>query len=65
MNPLYINYKVGDLVVNPLSGVVGVVTTRNYWVQDEYLSTEEEVVDVMFGEIISKQYPVRYIEKLN
>ena len=65
MNPLYINYKVGDLVVNPLSGVVGVVTTRNYWVQDEYLSTEEEVVDVMFGENISKQYPVRYIEKLN
>ena len=37
MNPLYINYKVGDLVVNPLSGVIGVVTTRNYWVQDEYL----------------------------
>ena len=65
MNPLYINYKVGDLVVNPLSGVVGVVTTRNYWVQDEYLATEEEVVDVMFGTSISKQYPVRYIEKLN
>ena len=65
MNPLYINYKVGDLVVNPLSGVVGVVTTRNYWVQDEYLATEEEVVDVMFGASISKQCPVRYIEKLN
>ena len=65
MNPLYINYKVGDLVVNPLSGVVGVVTTRNYWVQDEYLATEEEVVDVMFGASISKQYPVRYIEKLS
>jgi len=64
MNPLYINYKIGDLVVNPTSGVIGVITNRNYWVKDEYLGTEEEVVDVMFGGHISKQYPTRYVEKL-
>ena len=65
MNPLYVNYKVGDLVINPTSGVIGIITNRNYWVEDEYLGTEEEVVDVMFGEHPSRQYPVRYIEKLN
>jgi len=65
MNPLYVNYKVGDLVINPISGVIGIITNHNYWVEDEYLGTEEEVVDVMFGAYPSRQYPVRYIEKLS
>ena len=52
-------------MINPTSGVVGIITNHNYWVEDEYLGTEEEVVDVMFGEHPSRQYPVRYIEKLN
>ena len=64
MEPTYVNYRVGDLVVNPTSGVIGVITSHNYWAEDEYLGTEEEVVDVMFGRHISKQYPVRYINKV-
>jgi|TARA_R100000234_G_C5002131_1_gene180796 hypothetical protein len=61
----YVNYNIGDLVLNPVADVVGIVTKSNYWVEDEYLGSEEEVIDVAFGPSVSKQYPVRYVEKLS
>lgn len=64
MSNKYVHYNVGDLVLNPVAGVVGIVTNSNYWVHDEWLGGEEEVIDVAFGSDESKQYPVRYVEKL-
>jgi hypothetical protein len=64
VSPKYIHYKLGDLVINPVAGVVGIITRSNYWVEDEYLSDESEVVNILFGEHESTQYPIEYIEKL-
>jgi len=64
MSNKYVHYDVGDLVLNPVAGVVGIVTNSNYWVHDEWLGREEEVIDAAFGPSESKQYPVRYVEKL-
>tara|TARA_R100000808_G_C2151839_1_gene161001 strand:- start:613 stop:810 length:198 start_codon:yes stop_codon:yes gene_type:complete len=63
MNPDWVEYRVGDLVADRTRNKVGIIVKGNYWVQDEYLSSEETVVDVMFGTQVSKQYPIRYIEK--
>ena len=54
-------YNVGDLVANDHNGVLGIITRSNYWMTDEYLGDTVELVDVMFGPSVSKQYPVRYL----
>jgi len=54
-------YKVGDLVAVASNRVLGIITKSNYWALDEYLGGEIEMVDVMFGSSVSKQYPVQYL----
>ena len=54
-------YKVGDLVAVASNRVLGIITRSNYWMTDEYLGDTVELVDVMFGSSVSKQYPVRYL----
>jgi len=57
-------YKVGDLVAVASNRVLGIITKSNYWALDEYLGGEIEMVDVMFGSSVSRQYPVRYLVDL-
>ena len=57
-------YKVGDLVAVASNRVLGIITKSNYWALDEYLGGEIEMVDVMFGSSVSKQYPVQYLADL-
>ena len=57
-------YKVGDLVTMAQAEVVGIITKSNYWALDEYLGGEIEMVDVMFGSAVSRQYPVLYLEAM-
>ena len=54
-------YKVGELVAVASNRVLGIITKSNYWALDEYLGGEIEMVDVMFGSSVSKQYPVQYL----
>ena len=44
--------------------VLGIITKSNYWALDEYLGGEIEMVDVMFGDTVSKQYPVQYLVEM-
>jgi hypothetical protein len=57
-------YKVGDLVAVASNRMLGIITKSNYWMTDEYLGGEVELVDVMFGSSVSRQYPVRYLKDL-
>ena len=57
-------YNVGELVAVASNRVLGIITRSNYWALDEYLGGEIEFVDVMFGTLESKQYPVRYLVDL-
>ena len=57
-------YNIGDLVAVASNRVLGIITRSNYWALDEYLGGEIEFVDVMFGTLESKQYPVRYLVDL-
>ena len=57
-------YNVGELVAVASNRVLGIITRSNYWALDEYLGGEIEIVDVMFGSSVSKQYPVRYLAEL-
>jgi hypothetical protein len=57
-------YKVGELVAVASNRVLGIITRSNYWALDEYLGGEVELVDVMFGSSVSRQYPVRYLVEL-
>ena len=54
-------YKVGELVAVASNRVLGIITKSNYWALDEYLGGEIEMVDVMFGSSVSRQYPVQYL----
>ena len=54
-------YNIGDLVAVASNRVLGIITRSNYWALDEYLGGETEMVDVMFGSSISRQYPVQYL----
>ena len=54
-------YNIGDLVAVASNRVLGIITKSNYWALDEYLGGEIEMVDVMFGDTVSKQYPVQYL----
>ena len=54
-------YNVGELVAVASNRVLGIITKSNYWALDEYLGGEVELVDVMFGDSVSRQYPVRYL----
>ena len=64
MNPEWKRYKVGDLVAVASNRVLGIITKSNYWALDEYLGGEIEMVDVMFGSSVSRQYPVQYLETM-
>ena len=64
MNPEWKRYKVGDLVGVASNRVLGIITKSNYWALDEYLGGEIEMVDVMFGDSVSKQYPVQYLAEM-
>ena len=57
-------YKVGELVAVASNRVLGIITKSNYWALDEYLGGEIEMVDVMFGSSVSKQYPVQYLVEM-
>ena len=57
-------YNIGELVAVASNRVLGIITRSNYWALDEYLGGEIEFVDVMFGTLESKQYPVRYLVDL-
>ena len=57
-------YDVGDLVAVASNRVLGIVTKSNYWALDEYLGGEIEIVDVMFGDSVSKQYPGQYLVEM-
>ena len=57
-------YNIGDLVAVASNRVLGIITRSNYWALDEYLGGEIELVDVMFGDQESRQYPVRYLVEL-
>ena len=57
-------YNVGELVAVASSRVLGIITKSNYWALDEYLGGEIEMVDVMFGDTVSKQYPVQYLVEM-
>jgi hypothetical protein len=57
-------YNVGELVAVASNRVLGIITRSNYWALDEYLGGEVELVDVMFGSSVSRQYPVRYLVDL-
>ena len=57
-------YNVGDLVAVASNRVLGIITKSNYWALDEYLGGEIEMVDVMFGDSVSKQYPVQYLVEM-
>ena len=54
-------YNVGELVAVASNRVLGIITRSNCWMTDEYLGDTVELVDVMFGSSVSKQYPVRYL----
>ena len=57
-------YKVGELVAVASNRVLGIITKSNYWALDEYLGGEIEMVDVMFGSSVSRQYPVKYLVEM-
>ena len=57
-------YNVGELVAVASNRVLGIITKSNYWALDEYLGGEIEMVDVMFGDTVSKQYPVQYLVEM-
>ena len=57
-------YNVGELVAVASNRVLGIITKSNYWALDEYLGGEIEMVDVMFGDSVSKQYPVQYLVEM-
>ena len=57
-------YNIGDLVGVASNRVLGIITKSNYWALDEYLGGEIEMVDVMFGDSVSKQYPVQYLVEM-
>ena len=57
-------YNIGDLVAVASNRVLGIITKSNYWALDEYLGGEIEMVDVMFGDSVSKQYPVQYLVEM-
>ena len=57
-------YNVGELVAVASNRVLGIITRSNYWALDEYLGGEIEMVDVMFGDTVSKQYPVQYLVEM-
>ena len=57
-------YNVGELVGVASTKTLGLVTRSNYWMTDEYLGGEVELVDVMFGSSVSRQSPVRYLVDL-
>ena len=57
-------YNIGDLVAVASNRVLGIITRSNYWALDEYLGGEIEMVDVMFGDTVSKQYPVQYLVEM-
>ena len=57
-------YNIGDLVAVASNRVLGIITKSNYWALDEYLGGEIEMVDVMFGDTVSKQYPVQYLVEM-
>ena len=64
MTPEWKRYKVGDLVGVASNRVLGIITKSNYWALDEYLGGEIEMVVVMFGDSVSKQYPVQYLVEM-
>ena len=57
-------YNIGDLVGVASNRVLGIITRSNYWALDEYLGGEIEMVDVMFGSSVSRQYPVQYLVEM-
>ena len=57
-------YNIGELVAVASNRVLGIITRSNYWALDEYLGGEIEMVDVMFGDSVSKQYPVQYLVEM-
>ena len=57
-------YNIGDLVGVASNRVLGIITKSNYWALDEYLGGEIEMVDVMFSDSVSKQYPVQYLVEM-
>ena len=57
-------YNIGELVAVASNRVLGIITKSNYWALDEYLGGEIEMVDVMFGDSVSKQYPVQYLVEM-
>ena len=57
-------YNIGELVAVASNRVLGIITKSNYWALDEYLGGEIEMVDVMFGDTVSKQYPVQYLVEM-
>ena len=57
-------YNIGELVAVASNRVLGIITKSNYWANDGYLGGEIECVDVMFGDSVSKQYPVQYLEMM-
>ena len=57
-------YDIGDLVAVASNRVLGIITKSNYWALDEYLGGEIEMVDVMFGGMVSRQYPVQYLVEM-
>ena len=57
-------YTVGELVAVASNRVLGIITKSNYWALDEYLGGEIEMVDVMFSDSVSKQYPVQYLVEM-
>ena len=63
MNPEYKRYKVGELVGVASTKYLGLVTRSNYWVLDEYLGGEIQMVDLVV-EGNKKQYPVQYLVKV-
>ena len=62
----YEYYKVGDLVeAHGSGGHLGIITRSNFWQKCEYLDDTHEFVGVAFAKFHSKQYPVRYINKVS
>ena len=57
-------YNIGELVAVASNRVLGIITKSNYWALDEYLGGEIEMVDVMFSDSVSKQYPVQYLVEM-
>ena len=57
-------YNIGELVAVASNRVLGIITKSNYWALDEHLGGEIEMVDVMFGSSVSRQYPVQYLVEM-